>query len=126
MQEPQQTEDEQQKPTNHWINKPLEPSFDRWLKRFEFVIVAGTVAAVIVSLVFEGFWILFGIPAPVAYTSAMNAQDRFQRVVTTLNANWKLVLILLIPLFYRTIRGFIERMEEGPFGTKAPHQPVIS
>src|ERR1039458_2091239 len=130
MPEPQQTEereqtqDEPQKPPDHWFDKSWEPSFERWLKFFEFVVVAGTVAAVIAALAFEGIWILFGLPAPVTYTSAMNAQDRLQRVVVSLNANWKLGLMLLIPLFYRTIRAILERMEEGPLGTKFPKPKV--
>jgi hypothetical protein len=41
-------------------------------------------------------------------------------VLTGLNVNWKLGFLLLIPLFYRTIGEVLERIEEGPGGTKFP------
>jgi hypothetical protein len=46
-------------------------------------------------------------------------------ILSVLSENWKALLLLLIPMFYRTIRSFIDRMEEGPFGTKAPHQKTV-
>jgi hypothetical protein len=37
---------------------------------------------------------------------------RIAWVLTALNDNWKIVLILLVPLFYRTIRVFLEEVVE--------------
>ena len=36
-----------------------------------------------------------------------------------LNENWKVSLLLLIPLFYRTVRTFLERVEKA-WGIEAP------
>jgi hypothetical protein len=115
-----QSQGEEPEKADHWFDKRWEPFFERCLKFFEFIIVAGIVLAVVVGLVFEAIWIFFGVPAPVMHTSALNAQDRLQRVAAALNTNWKLGLVLLIPLFYRTVRVILERMEEGPLGTKFP------
>ena len=34
-------------------------------------------------------------------------------LLEALSANWKGLLLLLVPLFYRTVRGFMERVEEA-------------
>jgi hypothetical protein len=41
--------------------------------------------------------------------------------ITKIAANWKAVILLLIPLFYRTVRIFLEQVEEA-FGMKRPPQ----
>lgn len=61
-----------------------------------------------------------GITAPTISTSPA------AEILKAISENWKALLLLLIPLFYRTIKGFIERMEEGPFGTKAPLAQVAA
>jgi hypothetical protein len=40
------------------------------------------------------------------------------------NENWKIGLLLLVPLFYRTVRAFLERVEEF-MGMKAPRTPIL-
>jgi hypothetical protein len=38
-----------------------------------------------------------------------------------MNENWKTGLLLLIPLFYRTVKKFVERLESvGPMKTRTP------
>ena len=44
-------------------------------------------------------------------------RDILSKLMITINQNWKAVLILLIPLFYQTIRKFIEEVEEA-YGMK--------
>ncbi len=53
----------------------------------------------------------------------LSRQSRLQAILTMLSENWKIGLVLLIPLFYRTIRGFLERAEKFA-GITAPHAPV--
>jgi hypothetical protein len=40
------------------------------------------------------------------------AETRAARVLILFNDHWKALLILLVPLFFRTIRGFIEEVQE--------------
>jgi hypothetical protein len=40
-----------------------------------------------------------------------------------LNGNWKIGLLLLIPLFFRTVRTFLERAEKFA-GIEAPRAPA--
>jgi hypothetical protein len=43
-----------------------------------------------------------------------NAQEaRFTTLMRTVNENWKAALVLLIPLFYRPLRTFLENLEEA-------------
>jgi hypothetical protein len=43
-------------------------------------------------------------------------QDRFVKLIAVINDNWKAALVLLIPLFYRPIRIYLEQLDKGPFG----------
>lgn len=48
-----------------------------------------------------------------------SAQEaRVVQLIKIINENWKAALVLLIPLFYRPIRMFLERLEQGPFGMR--------
>jgi hypothetical protein len=54
-----------------------------------------------------------------------NGRDNLIDLMGVVNENWKAAIILLIPLFYRPIRTFLDRLEQGPFGMKAKSVPVI-
>lgn len=41
--------------------------------------------------------------------------------VKALSDNWRILLLVLVPLFYRAVRSFLERLEEA-WGMKAPIQ----
>lgn len=76
--------------------------------------------------------IIFGISALVVYASwwlvfgnENSAQHlRMVRMVVLLNENWKVGLALLLVLFYRPTRIFLEHLEQGPFGMKR-REPVV-
>lgn len=76
----------------------------------------GVVAVVAISALFVFLlglaWIVFGIGEA--------QKNRLVKAAGGINVSWKLGLLLLIPLFYRTVREVLERMEEGPLGTKFP------
>ncbi len=38
---------------------------------------------------------------------------RFTKLIQVINENWKASLVLLIPLFYRPVRAFLENLEEA-------------
>jgi hypothetical protein len=99
-----------------WFESTLEPWFDRCLKFLEFLTVAGLAVVVITIAIYETCWVLWGhLPS--------DRQTRMQDALTVLNGNWKIGLLLLVPLFYRTIRVFLERVEKFA-GMEAPRKPV--
>jgi hypothetical protein len=85
---------------------------DRFLKLVELSIVATVAVSMWVAAGFTAFWVAFG--------TGEVQEGRLSKAVNGVNANWKTGLLLLIPLFYRTTREILERMEEGPFGSKFP------
>jgi hypothetical protein len=52
-------------------------------------------------------------------------QQRLADSLKMLNENWKVGLLILVPLFFRTIRAFLERVEKA-FGMEAPRKPVAT
>jgi len=73
------------------------------------LIAAGSV------VVFEFLWVA-------GATSLDAKQARLVEVVRLLNENWKVGLLILLPLFYRPIRTFLEELREA-FGMKrAPRE----
>jgi hypothetical protein len=100
-------------PPESWFDK-VEPWFDRILECLEVALVLVLALAILVATVYEVTWIARG------YQS--DSQVRLAAALKALNENWKAELLLLVPLFYRTIRGFLERVEEFA-GAKAPRRP---
>lgn len=98
-----------------WFESNVELLFDRCLKVLEFLTVAGIAIVVIISAIYETSWVLWGCLPP-------DRQTRMQNALAMLNGNWKIGLLLLIPLFYRTVRAFLQRVEEVA-GIKAPRLP---
>jgi hypothetical protein len=92
------------------IKKPSKS--DAFLKCVELMSVGIIASSFLVAGGFVLFWICFGIGG--------DQKSRLAGAVNGINLNWKIGLLLLIPLFYRTIRDVLERMEEGPLGTKFP------
>ena len=89
---------------------------DRILSTVETVTVVLLALGVYSVVIYELWWIWFG-------AEAGTRASRLEVVAKMLNENWKAELLLLIPLFYRTIRGFLERVEEFA-GMKAPRPPL--
>ena len=96
-----------------WFDK-VEPWLDRVLKFLEVVIVLVLAVVILAVTGYEIVWVFRGNQWP--------SQVRLEAALKALNENWKVVLLLLVPLFYRTIRGFLERVEEFA-GAKAPRIP---
>jgi hypothetical protein len=96
----------------------LELCLDRSLNILEFLTVAGLAIVVITAAVYEACWVFWGC-------AESARQTRMQTALAVLNKNWKIGLLLLIPLFYRTVRAFLQRAEEFA-GIKAPREPVTA
>lgn len=99
-----------------WFKRRIEPFFDGSLRIVEFLTVIGIAIVILLVAFSEGYWILWG-------ALGSDRQSRLQSVLSLLNGNWKIGLLLLIPLFYRTIRAFLERAEEFA-GIKAPREAL--
>lgn len=102
--------------TLSWLDK-FELFLDRCVSYGEALIVVFLVVAIISTIFAEALWIL--------WADAECRQERFAQVLKTLNENWKVGLVILIPLFFRAIRAFLERLEEIG-GMKAPHKMKTS
>lgn len=100
------------KESRSWFDK-LEVFLDRCVSCGEALIVLSLLVAIISVIVFEAGWVL--------WPSSEGHQARFNQVLKNLNDNWKVGLVILIPLFFRAIRAFLERLEEVG-GMKAPHK----
>ncbi|MBV9779308.1 MAG: hypothetical protein JOY62_04975 [Acidobacteriaceae bacterium] len=96
------------------LKKPSKS--DNFLKHVELISVSIVALSLWFAAIFSFVWILFG--------TGGDQQTRLARVIKGMNVNWKIGLLLLIPLFYRTVREILERMEEGPLGTKFPNPKV--
>ena len=69
--------------------------------------IAEKVIVLIIAIVIFGAVILQSI-----WILRACQEYRFSYAVTLLSRNWEALLILLIPLFYRPIRTFMDRVEE--------------
>ncbi len=85
---------------------------EKFLNCLELISVSLIALSIWLGAAFAGFWILFG--------SGENQKKRLSAALNNVNINWKIGLLLLIPLFYRTVREILSRIEEGPLGTKFP------
>jgi hypothetical protein len=92
------------------------PNLDNILKMLEFssVLVVTFLLWLTVGLLI--IWVLFGV--------GFYQKGRMDGVLIHLNANWKLGLLLMVPLFYRTVRDVLERIEHGPWQTTFPKKPA--
>jgi uncharacterized membrane protein YfcA len=68
-----------------------------------------------VFIIYSAYWLIWG-------PEHSSQQARIAQAMKMMHDNWKAGLILIVPLFYRTIRGFLERVEEFA-GAKAPRRP---
>ena len=80
-----------------------------WLDWLLSIIERLIVLAIAVCVFYSG-WVILG-------PNHAQLQAQLIQTARALNDNWKAVLLLLIPLFYRTIRMFLEQTEEA-FGMK--------
>ena len=95
--------------------KPVieNPKQDLWLSRLEvFMVFAVAIGSLIIST-YLLIWILSGWHE--------DWHQRLARTVRGINNNWRIDLLILVPLLFRPIRRFLVNLREGPFGTKSGH-----
>jgi hypothetical protein len=94
-----------------------ESGTDKALRFGEACIVLSITFLVLLVVGYGLFWLV--------WCDQPTRSVRMVGLTKALNDNWKVTLILLVPLFYRTIRLFLERVEKA-FGMEAPHrQPPV-
>jgi hypothetical protein len=87
---------------------------DKLLRLGEVCVVLSITFVVLLMVTYGLFWLV--------WCDQQTRAIRLAGIAKVLNDNWKVSLLLLIPLFYRTIRVFLERVEEA-WGMKAPRRP---
>src|SRR5713226_6890348 len=87
-------------PLPHWLN---------WILATVEPIV---VLAIAFAVLYVVYWAVF-------QSSGSSQQVRFKELIEEINGNWKAGILLLVVLFYRTIRIFLEQAEEA-FSVKRP------
>lgn len=92
---------------------------DSCFRYLEACTVIGIVVLAASACGYELFWIVTG-------GAWRDAHARFADALTQVDAHWKIGLALLIPLFYRTIRQFMEEMEEAPLGFRRKKRGKMS
>jgi hypothetical protein len=74
------------------------------------LLAAVELATVISIAAFIGY-IVYGL----MFSGGPPSQTRAAEILEVLDANWRVLLIIVIPLFYRVVRKFIEELQElGP------------
>jgi hypothetical protein len=89
-----------------------------WLNWLLLVVEPSVVLVIALALGYATYRLLFG------QQPAGEEQTRFFFLIREVNDNWKAAVLLLILLFYRTVRDFLQRAEKA-FGIEAPRAPVM-
>jgi len=105
--------------STHWLLQfsNWELLFDRCLKISEAVVVITITSVLILFVVREVLWVWFACDAAIR-------EQRIEAALKMLNENWKVGLLILVPLFYRTIRMFLERVRKA-FGMEVQEPEEI-
>lgn len=96
-----------------------ETLFDRILKTVEIVVVLSVTGLLFFLIGREVHWIWIACdPA--------TRQKRIEDALKMLHDDWKVGLLILVPLFYRTVRMFLERVRKA-FGIELqqPDEGVV-
>ncbi len=86
------------------------PSDDDNLRNMEAGLVWGLAILLAALALHVCIWVLTGCGEVV--------HARVTRVIRAINENWKFDLVLVILLFFRPVRKFLDRMKKGPFGSE--------
>ena len=81
-----------------------------WLNWLLSVVEPLVVLGITVAILYVGFGLVFG-------SAQSTNQARFKELMAIVSDNWKAALLILLVLFYRTVRMFLEEVEEA-FGMK--------
>jgi hypothetical protein len=80
-----------------------------WLNWLLSVVEPLLVLGITASVGYVGYRLVF-VPSQPSRTAEL------LKFIQTVGENWKAAVILLLILFYRTVRVFLEQIEKGPLG----------
>jgi hypothetical protein len=86
---------------------------DKLLRVGEVSVVISITFTALLAVGYGLFWL--------GWCNQQTRAIRLTGLAKALNENWKVILILLVPLFYRTVRMFLERVQKVA-GIEAPIQ----
>ena len=106
-------------PTGYvWIVTKVE-RFKAWCLRVPMHLLRAVETLTVLGLFFVGLWLagwlIFGADASPRY-------QRARLLIELIDQNWRACLLLGVPLFYRPIRAFVERVQKA-WGVEAPAHP---
>jgi hypothetical protein len=102
-------DDEQSEPLWTWVDTVLSAA--------EGATVILITVGIFVFALYFAYWIVFGPGSAVApiSTPPEDTHTRLLAALKTINDNWKAGLLLTVPLLYRFVRRFLERVRRvGP------------
>jgi hypothetical protein len=93
--------------SSHWYTafSAWETVFDRCLKISEACVVLTITALLILLVIRQVHWVSIACDGAIS-------QQRIEASLKMVNDNWKVGILILIPLFYRTTRMFLERVRK--------------
>lgn len=77
---------------------------DGFIHLLEFLIISSLSIAILSIIFYYLFWIFFGIGDEIS--------DRMSDILQQINDNWKIFIIIIIPIFLRPIRILLEQPEK--------------
>jgi hypothetical protein len=115
-QEPQQS-------TPRDLSQPQAAVADKPVRTWEeWVLCSVEMGALLVLLLFICIavsilviWILFG--------RASKIYDRLTTVMNVLDNDWKICILIFVPLFFRPLRRYLLELKKGPWGMESGAQP---
>ena len=81
-------------------------SVPEWLNWLLSVVEPLIVLIITLLVGYATYWLVFG-------SSTSDHYNQLVQSIKTVNDNWKAALILILLLFYRTVRTFLEQAEEA-------------
>lgn len=81
------------------------------------LVEGGTIGALFVASCYAGWWIVFGDMTSPRYA-------RMMALLPIMSQHWKALLVFLIPLFFRTVRTFVEEVQEFAGAKRRSTLPV--
>ena len=67
---------------------------------------------------------MFYLTSGLVFSRNPPVETRAAQILEILNQNWRVLLILAIPLFYRPVKRFLDELEEA-FGMKRQRPPPV-
>jgi hypothetical protein len=89
--------------------------FFRYLCIVEICVASLIGIGAVCGALYLPLWVFFGLFPSV--------HGRFMETIHAVHSGWRVILILLVPLFFRPLFKFLIHLKEGPFNTRSEIPP---